>query len=407
MRTVFTGANVFDGTGADPAPADIVVENGKIVEIGSGLDGDESVDLSGQAVLPGMFDCHTHVTVSQFDYMALLQRPFSYQFYQAAVNLRRTLDIGITTIRDAHGADLGVKQAVEDGLIPGPRMQISVTAVSQTGGHGDGWMPSGNCLELMPSHPGRPTGIADGPEEIRRKVRELVRAGADVIKVFTSGGVLSPRDDPRHAHFRLAELEALVEEATAAGIYVMSHAQGADGIKNAVRAGIRSIEHGIFLDDEGISLMLERGTWLVPTLSAPQAVIDLVEAGGSLPEAVVAKAHAVIEIHRLAVRRAIEAGVKVAMGTDSGVGPHGSNLREVELMTDVGLSPAQALVATTSEAARLLDVADELGTIEPGKRGDLVVIDGDPLDVKGLGDRVRQVWKDGVRVDSAAGVDRR
>jgi len=407
MRTVFTGANVFDGTGADPAPADIVVGNGKIVEIGSGLDGDESVDLSGQAVLPGMFDCHTHVTVSQFDYMALLQRPFSYQFYQAAVNLRRTLDIGITTIRDAHGADLGVKQAVEDGLIPGPRMQISVTAISQTGGHGDGWMPSGNCLELMPSHPGRPTGIADGPEEIRRKVRELVRAGADVIKVFTSGGVLSPRDDPRHAHFRLAELEALVEEATAAGIYVMSHAQGADGIKNAVRAGIRSIEHGIFLDDEGISLMLERGTWLVPTLSAPQAVIDLVEAGGSLPEAVVAKAHAVIEIHRLAVRRAIEAGVKVAMGTDSGVGPHGSNLREVELMTDVGLSPAQALVATTSEAARLLDVADELGTIEPGKRADLVVIDGDPLDVKGLGDRVRQVWKDGVRVDSAAGVDRR
>jgi imidazolonepropionase-like amidohydrolase len=354
-----------------------------------------------------MFDCHTHVTVSQFDYMALLQRPFSYQFYQAAVNLRRTLDIGITTIRDAHGADLGVKQAVEDGLIPGPRMQISVTAISQTGGHGDGWMPSGNCLELMPSHPGRPTGIADGPEEIRRKVRELVRAGADVIKVFTSGGVLSPRDDPRHAHFRLAELEALVEEATAAGIYVMSHAQGADGIKNAVRAGIRSIEHGIFLDDEGISLMLERGTWLVPTLSAPQAVVDLVEAGGSLPEAVVAKAHAVIEIHRLAVRRAIEAGVKVAMGTDSGVGPHGSNLREVELMTDVGLSPAQALVATTSEAARLLDVADELGTIEPGKRADLVVIDGDPLDVKGLGDRVRQVWKDGVRVDSAAGVDRR
>ena len=407
MRTVFTGANVFDGTGADPAPADIVVGNGKIVEIGSGLDGDESVDLSGQAVLPGMFDCHTHVTVSQFDYMALLQRPFSYQFYQAAVNLRRTLDIGITTIRDAHGADLGVKQAVEDGLIPGPRMQISVTAISQTGGHGDGWMPSGNCLELMPSHPGRPTGIADGPEEIRRKVRELVRAGADVIKVFTSGGVLSPRDDPRHAHFRLAELEALVEEATAAGIYVMSHAQGADGIKNAVRAGIRSIEHGIFLDDEGISLMLERGTWLVPTLSAPQAVIDLVEAGGSLPEAVVAKAHAVIEIHRLAVRRAIEAGVKVAMGTDSGVGPHGSNLREVELMTDVGLSPAQALVATTSEAARLLDVADKFGTIEPGKRADLVVIDGDPLDVKGLGDRVRQVWKDGVRVDSAAGVDRR
>jgi imidazolonepropionase-like amidohydrolase len=353
-----------------------------------------------------MFDCHTHVTVSQFDYMALLQRPFSYQFYQAAVNLRRTLDIGITTIRDAHGADLGVKQAVADGLIPGPRMQISVTAISQTGGHGDGWMPSGNCLELMPSHPGRPTGIADGVDEVRRKVRELVRAGADVIKVFTSGGVLSPRDDPRHAHYRLAELEALVEEATAAGVYVMSHAQGADGIKNAVRAGIRSIEHGIFLDDEAISLMLDRGTWLVPTLSAPQAVIDLVDAGGSLPEAVVEKARAVVEIHRVAVRRAVEAGVKVAMGTDSGVGAHGDNLREVELMAGVGMSPAQALVATTSEAARLLGVQDELGTIEAGKRADLVVIEGDPRDVKGLGDRVRQVWQDGVRVDSMSSLSR-
>jgi imidazolonepropionase-like amidohydrolase len=341
--------------------------------------------------------------VSRFDYMSLLQRPFSYQFYEAARNLRRTLDIGITTIRDAHGADLGVKQAVEDGLIAGPRMQISVTALSQTGGHGDGWMPSGNRVELMPSHPGRPSGIADGADDIRRKVRELVRAGADVIKVFTSGGVLSPRDDPRHSHFRLPELQALVEEATAAGIWVMAHAQGADGIKNAVRAGIRSIEHGIFLDDEGIELMLDAGTWLVPTLSAPQAVIDMVDAGGSLPEAVIAKARSVLEIHRQAVRRAVDAGVKVAMGTDSGVGAHGDNLREVELMADVGMTPAQALVATSSEAAKLLGVEGELGSIEPGKRADLVVVEGDPLDVRGLGARVAAVWKDGARVDSRAG----
>lgn len=258
MRIVFRGGNVFDGSGSAPAIADIVVADGRILDVGVGLDGDEAVDLAGRGVLPGLFDCHTHVTVSRFDYMSLLQRPFSYQFYEAARNLRRTLDIGITTIRDAHGADLGVKQAVEDGLIPGPRMQISVTALSQTGGHGDGWMPSGNCVELMPSHPGRPSGIADGADDIRRKVRELVRAGADVIKVFTSGGVLSPRDDPRHSHFRLPELQALVEEATAAGIWVMAHAQGADGIKNAVRAGIRSIEHGIFLDDEGIELRSTR-----------------------------------------------------------------------------------------------------------------------------------------------------
>jgi imidazolonepropionase-like amidohydrolase len=398
MRTVFTGGTVFDGTGAHAGQADVVIEGDRIIDIGHGLDGDESVDLNGYGVLPGLFDCHTHVTVSQFDYMSLLQRPFSYQFFEAAVNLRRTLDVGITTIREAHGADLGVKQAVADGLIPGPRMQISVTAISQTGGHGDGWMPSGNDVGLMPSHPGRPSGIVDGPDEMRRKVRELLRAGADVIKVFTSGGVLSPRDDPRHAHFRLAELEALVEEATAAGVHVMAHAQGADGIKNAVRAGIRSIEHGIYLDDEAIELMLDRGTWLVPTLSAPQAVIDLVDAGGSLPEVVVAKARAVIETHRVAVRRAVEAGVKVAMGTDSGVGPHGNNLRELELMVDVGMSAEQALVATTSQAARLLGVDAELGTIEPGKRADLVVIDGDPHDVLGLTDRVVQVWKDGVLV---------
>ena len=399
MRTLFAGGLIFDGTGAKASLGDLVIDDGRIVEVGQGLDADESVELRGAAVLPGLFDCHTHVTVSGFDYMSLLQRPFSLQFFQAAANLRRTLDLGITTIRDAHGADLGVKQAVEQGLIAGPRMQISVTAISQTGGHGDGWMPSGNCVDLMPSHPGRPDGMVDGPDEMRRKVRELIRSGADVIKVFTSGGVLSPRDDPRHAHYRASELDVLVEEATAAGRYVMAHAQAADGIKNAVRSGIRSIEHGIYLDDEAIALMLEHGTWLVPTLSAPQAVLDLVDAGGQLPAAVVEKARAVIGVHREAVGRAIAAGVKVAMGTDSGVGPHGRNLRELDLMAAAGMTPTQALVATTSEAARLLGLDAELGTIEPGKRADLVVLDGDPYDLRDMAERVRQVWKDGRRVD--------
>jgi imidazolonepropionase-like amidohydrolase len=406
MRTLLANGLVFDGTGAPAVLGALLIDDDRFVDVVQGtadhLDADVRIDLDGAAVVPGMFDCHTHVTVSGFDYMSLLQRPFSFQFYEAAANLRRTLDIGITTIRDAHGADLGVKQAVDDGLIPGPRMQISVTAISQTGGHGDGWMPSGNCVELMPEHPGRPAGIVDGPDEMRRKVRELIRAGADVIKVFTSGGVLSPRDDPRHAHFRDAELAVLVEEATAAGRFVMAHAQAADGIKNAVRNGIRSIEHGIYLDDEGIELMLEHGTWLVPTLSAPQAVLDVVAAGGRLPEAVVAKAHAVIEVHREAVTRAVEAGVKIAMGTDSGVGPHGENLRELDLMTQCGLTPAQALVATTSEAARLLGVDNDLGTIEVGKLADLVVLRGELSDMTGLGERVLQVWKDGRRVAGAS-----
>jgi imidazolonepropionase-like amidohydrolase len=222
--------------------------------------------------------------------------------------------------------------------------------------------------------------------------------GADVIKVATSGGVLSPRDDPRHAHFRHAELEALVEEATAAGMYVMAHAQGADGIKNAIRAGIRSIDHGIFLDDEGIELMLRHGTWFVPTLVAPQGVLDAADAGASLPPAVVEKARFVLDIHRAAFRKAVEAGVRIAMGTDSGVTPHGENLRELELMAAGGMTPPAVLEATTRSAAQLLGVDGEVGTIEPGKRADLVVLDGDPYDFAGMRERIDQVWQDGVRV---------
>jgi imidazolonepropionase-like amidohydrolase len=397
-RTVFRGARVFDGTGSDPARADVVVEDGRIVDVGSGLDADESVELDGRTLLPGLFDCHTHVTISHVDIWRAVQQPFSLAFYQAAHNLAATLRIGITSIRDAGGADLGIRQAVDDGLIAGPRMQISLIMLSQTGGHGDDWYPSGAEIPFMIAHPGRPSGLVDGPDEIRHKVRELVRMGADVIKVATSGGVLSPRDDPRHAHFRPAELEALVEEAMAAGIFVMAHAQGADGIKNAVRAGIRSIDHGIFLDDEGIELMKARGTWFVPTLVAPQGVIDAADAGVPLPPAVVDKARAVVEIHRLAFRRAVEAGVRIAMGTDSGVTPHGRNLRELQLMADGGMRPADVLEATTRSAAQLLGVDGLRGTIETGKLADLVVISGDPYDFTELGDRIESVWKGGVRV---------
>ena len=309
-----------------------------------------------------------------------------------------TQSIGITSIRDAGGADLGIKTALERGMIPGPRMQISIIMLSQTGGHGDDWLASGIEVPLFVAHPGRPSGIVDGPDAVRRKVRELHRAGADVIKVATSGGVLSPRDDPRHAHLRPAELEALVDEATAAGMFVMAHAQGADGIKNAVRAGIRSIDHGIYLDDEGIELMLRNGTWFVPTLVAPQGVLDAVDAGASLPPVIVDKARMVLDIHRAAFRTAVSAGVRIAMGTDSGVTPHGRNLRELELMAAGGMAPAAVLEATTRSAAQLLGVDDRLGTIEVGKLADLVVLGGDPYDFADYGARVEQVWQDGVRV---------
>jgi imidazolonepropionase-like amidohydrolase len=398
MRTVVAGGSVFDGTGAPAARADVAIEDGRIVDVGSALDGDARVDVGGGTILPGLFDCHTHVTVSSVDLWQVAQRPFSYQFYEAARNLEATIRIGITTVRDAGGADLGIKEAVEDGLTLGPRLQISIIMLSQTGGHGDDWYPSGAHIPFMTEHPGRPSGVVDGPDEVRRKVRELVRAGADVIKVATSGGVLSPRDDPRHAHLRPVELEALVEEATAAGIFVMAHAQGADGIKNAVRAGIRSIDHGIYLDDEAIELMKDRGTWFVPTLVAAQGVLDAAAAGVPLPPVVVDKAHQVVEIHRTAFRRAVEAGVRIAMGTDSGVTPHGRNLRELELMVAGGMSPLAALEATTRSAAQLLGVDDDLGTIEPGKIADLVVVSGDIADLSGLGERVEQVWKAGSRV---------
>jgi imidazolonepropionase-like amidohydrolase len=313
--------------------------------------------------------------------------------------LRRTLAVGITTVRDAGGADLGVKTAVDEGLIEGPRMQISLTLLSQTGGHGDAWMPCGGEVPVFGlTYPGMPSNLVDGPEEMRRKVRELIRAGADVIKVATTGGVLSPRDDPRHAHFRDEELEMLVSEAAAAGKWVMAHAQGTPGIKAAIRAGIRSIDHGVYMDDEAIEMMLERGTFLVPTLVAPTGVVDAAEAGVPIPANMVQKARDVIDAHRDSFKRAVAAGVKVAMGTDSAVTPHGQNLKELALMVEGGMEPADVLVSTTLRAAELMGLQRELGTIEEGKLADLVVVDGDPFDFVSLPDRIMDVYKDGRQV---------
>jgi imidazolonepropionase-like amidohydrolase len=399
-RTVFAGGTVLDGTGAPPAPADVVVEDGRIVEVGTGLDGDEMVDASARTVLPGLFDCHVHFTFSgNLDVLSAVMRPFSLKYFEAITNMEATIQTGITSVREAGGSDLGVKEAVDRRMVRGPRMQISIAMISQTGGHGDTNMPSGGCFVWHHSYPGNPGGFVDGPDEMRRRVRELVREGADVIKVATSGGVLSPRDEPRHGHFRDDELSILVAEATAAGRYVMAHAQATDGIKSAVRAGIRSIEHGIYLDDEAIQMMLDHGTWLVPTLSAPRAVLAAADDGVRVSEAALRKAREVIDVHRESFRRAVDAGVRVAMGTDSGVGRHGTNLDELALMVQgSAMSPLDAWTATTSSAASLLGVADQLGTIAPEKRADLVLLEGDPLDLEKLAGRIVGVWKDGAQV---------
>jgi imidazolonepropionase-like amidohydrolase len=401
-RLLLQGGRVFDAVGDAPEarPADVVVEGGRIVEVGPGLDGDVAVDCSGATLAPGFFDCHVHVMITRYDLWRMAQTPFSLQFFEAARNLEATLRTGITSVRDAGGADLGVKTAVEEGLVTGPRMQVSISMLSQTGGHADKWMVCGGHFPTPfgMTHPGKPGSVVDGPWEMRRRVRELIRAGADVIKLAASGGVLSPRDDPRHGHFRDEELEAAVDEAAAADRWVMAHAQATVGIKASIRAGVRSIEHGIYLDDEAVDMMLAAGTYLVPTLMAPRGVIEAAEAGINVTDDSLQKARMVVEDHARSVEKAIAAGVKVAMGTDSGVTPHGENLRELALMVERGMTPAQALVATTRTAAELLGVADELGTLEPGKRADVVAVDGDALDVTDLGSRVRAVWKDGAQV---------
>jgi imidazolonepropionase-like amidohydrolase len=395
IRTVFSGGEVFDGSGAPPARADVVVEDGRIVDVGIGLDGDEQVDVTGRTLLPGMFDCHVHLIIDHIDIWRHLQTPFSYKYFVAAKNLAAILGVGITTVRDAAGADLGIKEAAATGIIPSPRVQIAISMLSQTGGHADSWMASGVCLHAIDEVPGSPSGVVDGPEEMRKRVRELIRAGADVIKVASSGGVMSPRDNPRHAHFRAEELEMAVSEAAAAGLGVMAHAQATEGIKNAVRAGVRSIEHGIFLDDEAIEMMLERGTYLVPTLMAPHSVIDAAGEGASITDASLAKARSVIEAHAESFRKAAAAGVKIAMGTDAVGYPHGRNLEELELMAANGLAPVDVLRSATSVAADLLGVSEDLGTIAPGKRADVVVLQGDPFDFAKMRSRVERVYKDG------------
>lgn len=404
---IFSNARVFDGSAFVDRPVDVVIDNGKFVEIAPDLAGQDRYhsaivhDLAGKTVLPGLFDCHVHVMMSMAGSVERYTKPYSMQYYESVNNLAATLAAGITTIREASGADLGTKTAVETGLVPGPRMKIAVTMLSQTGGHGDGWLPSGIDAGFAKETAGRPNGICDGVDEVRKCVRTVLRAGADHIKISSTGGVLSHNDDPRHSQFTLDEIKVIVQEAEHQDTYVMAHAQGAPGIKNALNAGVRSIEHGIFLDDECIQLMLDKGAFLVPTLAAPIAVIRNAERGMQVHQRLVDKARSVSEAHREAVARAVQAGVKIAMGTDSGVGKHGENLEELALMADAGMSLPDVLAATTSGAAELMLLDDTLGRIAPGYIADLVVLDGtldDAAQLASLQKMINEVWQAGVRV---------
>lgn len=394
---VFQNAVIIDGTGAEPFIADVAVRDGRIVRLGDGIVGDDYVDLSGRFVTPGFIDCHVHLMVESFDLMGIIDAPFSLAFYVAASNLQRTLGAGVTFIRDAGGADLGVKRAQELGLVTGPGMQISINLISTTGGHADHWGSCGYATPDLVEHPGRPDGVCDGEVEVLRTTRKMIRAGADFIKVCATGGVLSPRDHPSDAQFLPHELRSIVETAAQSGRPVAAHAQGAAGVKNALRAGVATIEHGSMIDDESIELLVDSGAVLVPTMTALHYLSSNTE-GRRRDE--IAKVEALVAHQKASISRAIAAGVRIALGSDAGVGPHGENLSELIHLMDCGMSALEAIRAGTLVGAEVLGLANERGTIAESKVADLVVLDEDPLtDMSALasGRAIREVWQDGVR----------
>ncbi|WP_436895177.1 amidohydrolase family protein [Mammaliicoccus sciuri] len=386
---IIKNINLIDGTGKDiQRGVDIKVENHVISEIGTHLNGDNIIEGNGQYLLPGMIDSHVHVMLEMEPLERRLATPFSYNFYKAIDHLKRTVDAGVTTVRDALGADLGLKEAVNDGLILGPHLQISVNALTITGGHGDSYTKSGIQLPILQDgYPGLPSGICDGVNEVRKKAREMLRAGADVLKVHATGGVTSATDHPDYTQFSLEELKVIVEEAQFRNNRkVMAHAQGLQGVKQCIEAGIHSIEHGIYLDDEAVQLMKEKEMYLVPTLLAPLSVIEFAEELG-MSENSIKKSKQVMQDHIDSFKKAHQAGVKIAMGTDAGVFKHGTNLRELELMVEHGMTEMEAIVSSTKTAAECLGYDEDLGTIEVGKKADFILLDQNPLeDIKVLKD---------------------
>ncbi|MHC0551840.1 metal-dependent hydrolase family protein [Salinicoccus sp. CNSTN-B1] len=400
-KLLIKNINLIDGTGSEVIEnVNVLVEDGRFSAINAddGVKGAEVIEGGGRYMLPGMIDTHVHMMTEFKPMEERLVTPFSYNFYQAMGYLKRTLDAGVTTVRDALGSDLGLKRAIDDGLVAGPRMQISVNALTITGGHGDGYNYSGINTDLFQPHPGMPAGICDGVEEVRKKTREMLRAGADIIKVHATGGVSSPTDHPKFTQFSLEELKVIVEEAKFRnGVKVMAHAQGLEGVRQCVEAGIHSIEHGIFLDDEVCGLMKDQGTYLVPTLLAPVSVLEFAEELG-MPKTAIEKSEEVIEYHKESFTRAYKAGVKIAMGTDAGVFKHGTNLRELELMVECGMTPMDAIVASTKTAAECMGYAD-IGLIKEDFVADFILVEDNPLeDIGSLKDnsKVTVVAKEGV-----------
>ena len=357
-----------------------------------------AVDAGDLTLLPGLIDCHVHLCIAGqgVDLAQRLMTTPSQQLLEAVPSSRATLDAGFTTVRDAGGTPQGVRAAVEHGYFPGPRMVLAIQILSQTGGHADDHFPCGAAIPLMHGID-VPPSVVDGVEPMRKRVRELIRAGADWIKLCTSGGVLSPGDAPHHATFTLEEIRAAVEEAATQGRHVMAHAQANAGIKNALLGGVKTIEHGIWLDGDAIEMMLDGDRRLVPTLIAPLWVLRHAEVG-RMPAYAAEKSRQVMADHRTSIRDAIAAGVKIAFGTDMGVGPHGANNEEFALLAELGMAPLECVRSATTVAAETIGLAGRAGCLQEGSFGDLDAVDGNPLDsIEALADphHVRLVVKAG------------
>jgi imidazolonepropionase-like amidohydrolase len=401
---------LIDGTGK-PARrnVDVLVKDGRIEQVGASLSappGSEEIDLRRYTVLPGLIDCHTHLTSEPAGPDAPL-RAVTRGPADAAIGgvnaARKTLEAGFTTVRNVGAGafvDVALKRAIDAGTIPGPRMITATNGFSIVGGHGDanGYEPG-----VLEEHLDYTEGLPTGPDECRKAVRYAHKHGAGVIKIMSTGGVLSANDALAARQFSDAELAAIVEEATLLGLKVCCHAHGSAGMLAAIEAGVASIEHGTFLDEACIRAMKRRGTYLVPTRSAGEWVFEKAQTG-ELPRYAIPKALEVGPVMRKSFQDAYRAGVKIAFGTDAGVFPHGRNAREFRFLTDLGMKPMDAIVSATGGAADLLGWP-EVGTIEPGRYADFVVVDGDPLaDVRLLESPVA-VLKGGVFAKDARSPD--
>ena len=402
MQQLLIGATLIDGTGAPPQrDAAVLINDGRIDAVGprqtiSRPQNAEVIDISGLTLLPGLIDCHDHLASHSYGFAHRwgLDEPQSTRHMRTATVLQQTLATGYTTVREAAGLDAGFKRAMEEELLQGPRLLLAVNIISPIGGIGDRISPSGHTC-CVPTDPSLPEGVANGVEGVRAMVRTMVRAGADVIKCATTGGASSrPGHGPKDSAFNLDEMKALVDEAHTLGRRVMCHALGGPGLRTAIEAGVDSIEHGCYVDEdpELIPMMAEKGIFFVPTFT-----VYIFHREVSPPH-VRARGRDLEPHHIESLHKVLEAGVKVGAGTDAGGHQHYINARELQCLVEAGMSPMQALQAATGWAAECLGIERDVGTLEPGKVADIVVVEGDPLqDITVLQDlqRIKLVFKEG------------